>query len=107
MLRPVVDFSAPSQRQRATLPIAAYRSFITSTIDNSQCVVLCGETGWSARRLHSTPHLSLLNHSLPRSGKSTQVPSFILEHNMRQGKPVKVYCTEVCLYTVEYLPTER
>ncbi|KAI5477732.1 hypothetical protein MNV49_005921, partial [Pseudohyphozyma bogoriensis] len=60
-------------RTRATLPIAAYRSFIMSTIDSSQCVVLCGETG---------------------CGKSTQVPSFILEHDMRRGKPVKVYCTE-------------
>ncbi|KAM0753239.1 P-loop containing nucleoside triphosphate hydrolase protein [Meredithblackwellia eburnea MCA 4105] len=60
-------------RVRATLPIAAYRSFIMSTIDSSQCIVLCGETG---------------------CGKSTQVPSFIVEHDMRRGKNVKVYCTE-------------
>lgn len=28
------------------------------------------------------------------SGKSTQVPSFILEHEMRLGRDVKIYCTE-------------
>jgi ATP-dependent RNA helicase DHX29 len=28
------------------------------------------------------------------SGKSTQVPSFLLEHQLSQGKPCKVYCTE-------------
>lgn len=60
-------------RQRANLPIASYRSTIMDTIENSQCVVLCGETG---------------------CGKSTQVPSFILEHEMRMGRDVKIYCTE-------------
>ncbi|GAA5993713.1 hypothetical protein JCM10908_001342 [Rhodotorula pacifica] len=60
-------------RQRATLPIASYRSTIMDTIENSQCIVLCGETG---------------------CGKSTQVPSFILEHEMRMGRDVKIYCTE-------------
>jgi len=29
------------------------------------------------------------------SGKSTQVPSFILEHEMAKGNPCKIYCTEV------------
>lgn len=28
------------------------------------------------------------------SGKSTQVPSFLLEHQLLQGKPCKIYCTE-------------
>src|SRR5882762_7666921 len=28
------------------------------------------------------------------SGKSTQVPSFILEDNLSQGKHCKIYCTE-------------
>ncbi len=28
------------------------------------------------------------------SGKSTQVPSFLLEHQLAQGKPCKIYCTE-------------
>ncbi|GAA5984920.1 hypothetical protein JCM11641_003627 [Rhodosporidiobolus odoratus] len=60
-------------RQRANLPIAAYRSMIMNTIEESQCVVLCGETG---------------------CGKSTQVPSFILEHDLRLGRDVKIFCTE-------------
>ncbi len=29
-----------------------------------------------------------------RSGKSTQVPSFLLEHELLRGKPCKIYCTE-------------
>ncbi|GAA6031102.1 hypothetical protein JCM8097_004004 [Rhodosporidiobolus ruineniae] len=60
-------------RQRANLPIAAYRSSIMQAIEDSQCIVLCGETG---------------------CGKSTQVPSFILEHDMRLGRDVKIFCTE-------------
>lgn len=28
------------------------------------------------------------------SGKSTQVPAFLLEHSLSQGKPCRVYCTE-------------
>jgi ATP-dependent RNA helicase DHX29 len=28
------------------------------------------------------------------SGKSTQVPAFILEHELLKGKPCKIYCTE-------------
>ncbi|KAK4055699.1 hypothetical protein OIV83_000245 [Microbotryomycetes sp. JL201] len=60
-------------RQRASLPISAFRSMITQTIEQNQCMVLCGETG---------------------CGKSTQVPSFIVEHDMRKGRHVKVFCTE-------------
>ncbi|GAA5857787.1 hypothetical protein JCM9279_000747 [Rhodotorula babjevae] len=60
-------------RTRANLPIAAYRSRIMDAIEDNQCIVLCGETG---------------------CGKSTQVPSFILEHDMRMGRDVKIFCTE-------------
>jgi ATP-dependent RNA helicase DHX29 len=28
------------------------------------------------------------------SGKSTQVPAFILEHQLSKGKPCMIYCTE-------------
>ncbi|GAA6051223.1 hypothetical protein JCM3770_005879 [Rhodotorula araucariae] len=60
-------------RTRANLPIASYRTAIMNTIEDNQCIVLCGETG---------------------CGKSTQVPSFILEHDMRMGRDVKIFCTE-------------
>ena len=58
---------------RMTLPIAAYRGAIMESIEHNQILVLCGETG---------------------CGKSTQVPSFILEQELRMGKPCKVFCTE-------------
>ena len=45
--------------------------------------------------------------SVRYSGKSTQVPSFILEHGMAQGKPIKIYCTEVCISLLpSYPPTD-
>ncbi|KAG0148747.1 hypothetical protein CROQUDRAFT_669777 [Cronartium quercuum f. sp. fusiforme G11] len=60
-------------RYRASLPIAVYRSIIVNTIDQNQVVVLCGETG---------------------CGKSTQLPAFILEHELSNGRAVKIFCTE-------------
>ncbi|KAJ4303227.1 hypothetical protein N0V90_002120 [Kalmusia sp. IMI 367209] len=58
---------------RMTLPVYAYRQVILSTIDQNQVTIICGETG---------------------CGKSTQIPSFLLEHELSQGKPCKIYCTE-------------
>lgn len=60
-------------RGRATLPVFAYQQMILSTIDQHQVTIICGETG---------------------CGKSTQIPSFLLEHELSQGKPCKIYCTE-------------
>ena len=51
-----VLLTAPLQQHRATLPIAAYRSHIMSIIDSSQCVVLCGETGWFVLLLLRSEH---------------------------------------------------
>ncbi|PVG04614.1 P-loop containing nucleoside triphosphate hydrolase protein [Serendipita vermifera] len=59
--------------QRKILPIAAYRQEILQTLENHRVLVLSGETG---------------------CGKSTQVPAFIMEDQMAQGKACKVICTE-------------
>lgn len=58
---------------RMTLPIFQFREAALSAIDQNQVTIICGETG---------------------CGKSTQMPSFILEHELKKGKPCKVYCTE-------------
>jgi ATP-dependent RNA helicase DHX29 len=58
---------------RQNLPVYGYRESILSTIDKNQITIICGETG---------------------CGKSTQIPSFILEHELSQGKACKVFCTE-------------
>nr|XP_018262834.1 DEAH box polypeptide 36 [Kwoniella dejecticola CBS 10117]OBR84992.1 DEAH box polypeptide 36 [Kwoniella dejecticola CBS 10117] len=60
-------------KQRATLPIASFREQIVSALNESQIIVLSGETG---------------------CGKSTQLPSFILEDQLSKGKPCKIYVTE-------------
>ncbi|CAO2654388.1 Nn.00g111210.m01.CDS01 [Neocucurbitaria sp. VM-36] len=58
---------------RANLPVFGFRESILSTVDKNQVTIICGETG---------------------CGKSTQIPSFILEHELLQGKTCKVFCTE-------------
>ncbi|KAJ4395260.1 hypothetical protein N0V91_010962 [Didymella pomorum] len=58
---------------RMGLPVYGFRESILSTIAKNQVTIICGETG---------------------CGKSTQIPSFILEHQLAQGKACKVYCTE-------------
>ncbi|EKD13893.1 uncharacterized protein L3040_005494 [Drepanopeziza brunnea f. sp. 'multigermtubi'] len=58
---------------RMQLPMWGFKNEVLAAIDREQVVIICGETG---------------------CGKSTQVPSFILEHQLSQGKPCKIYCTE-------------
>ncbi|SPO07133.1 related to DNA/RNA helicase (DEAD/H box family II) [Cephalotrichum gorgonifer] len=60
-------------QSRSQLPMWAFKSKVIETIDNNQVVILCGETG---------------------CGKSTQLPSFILEHQLSLGKHCKIYCAE-------------
>ncbi|KAM3074633.1 hypothetical protein ACMFMG_008061 [Clarireedia jacksonii] len=60
-------------QSRMQLPMWAFKDEVLSAIDRSQVVIVCGETG---------------------CGKSTQVPAFILEHELSRGKPCKIYCTE-------------
>ncbi|KAL6704151.1 hypothetical protein ACN47E_008711 [Coniothyrium glycines] len=69
--------SSPSYQHmlqgRMRLPVYGFRESILSTIDKNQVTIICGETG---------------------CGKSTQIPSFLLEHELSQGKDCKIYCTE-------------
>lgn len=58
---------------RMNLPVFHFRDEILSTVDKNQVTIICGETG---------------------CGKSTQIPAFVLEHELSQGKACKVYCTE-------------
>lgn len=60
-------------QQRMQLPMWGYREEVLRAIDREQVVIICGETG---------------------CGKSTQVPAFILEHQLSQGKRCKIFCTE-------------
>lgn len=60
-------------RERAKLPISDYRREILDPLAAHQAVIICSETG---------------------SGKSTQIPSFILENELLSGRACKVYVTE-------------
>ncbi|KAI1331653.1 helicase associated domain-containing protein [Xylariaceae sp. FL0255] len=60
-------------RSRMQLPMWQFRERVLETVEREQVVIVCGETG---------------------CGKSTQVPSFLLEHQLSQGRPCKIYCTE-------------
>jgi hypothetical protein len=59
--------------QRNTLPIAAFREEIVNTLKSNQVLVLSGETG---------------------CGKSTQLPSYLLEDHLSHGLPCKIFVTE-------------
>lgn len=78
------------QSQREKLPIARFRDEIVQKLETSQVLVLSGETGWSV--LSENSDISMTN--LFDSGKSTQVPAFILEDQLSRGKACKVYCAE-------------
>lgn len=58
---------------RRSLPIAAFRNSLLASIQNNQVTILCGETG---------------------CGKSTQLPTFILENELSQSNQCKIYVTE-------------
>ncbi|OJD24791.1 hypothetical protein ACJ73_03844 [Blastomyces percursus] len=58
---------------RKTLPIWQFKDHILDTLAASQAIIICSETG---------------------SGKSTQVPSFILEKELLSGHDCKIYVAE-------------
>ncbi|GAB1597821.1 ATP-dependent RNA helicase DHX29-like [Argonauta hians] len=59
--------------QRQSLPVFAYKGEILAQIDRSKVVVIAGETG---------------------SGKSTQIPHFLLEDRILCGEYCNILCTE-------------
>ena len=69
--------AAPSYQHMLTsrmrLPIWNFKMELLDAMTGNQVIIICGETG---------------------CGKSTQVPAFILEHELSSGRPCKVYCTE-------------
>jgi ATP-dependent RNA helicase DHX29 len=58
---------------RMQLPMWYFKEQMLQAVDTNQVVIICGETG---------------------CGKSTQVPSFLLEHELSNGRDCKIYCTE-------------
>lgn len=58
---------------RMNLPIWGFKEQILRTLDTHRAIIICSETG---------------------SGKSTQIPSFILEHELLNGRPCRIYVTE-------------
>ncbi|KAH8695954.1 hypothetical protein BGW36DRAFT_178969 [Talaromyces proteolyticus] len=58
---------------RKSLPVWAYKQEILDTLANNQTIIVCSETG---------------------SGKSTQIPSFIMENELANSRECKIYVTE-------------
>ena len=58
---------------RRSLPIWNFKDELLDAISHNPVVIICGETG---------------------CGKSTQVPAFVLEHELSGGRPCKIYCTQ-------------
>ena len=59
--------------QRESLPVFKYKNDILAQIDRSKVVVIAGETG---------------------SGKSTQIPQFLLEDRLMSGEECNIICTQ-------------
>lgn len=60
-------------QSRMQLPMWTFRQEVVDAVEREQVVIICGETG---------------------CGKSTQTPAYLLEHQLAQGKPCKIFCTE-------------
>ncbi|CCX31615.1 P-loop containing nucleoside triphosphate hydrolase protein [Pyronema domesticum] len=61
------------EAQRQNLPMWAFRGQVLRAVEANPVVVLSGETG---------------------CGKSTQLPAFLMEHELENGRPCKIYCTQ-------------
>ncbi|KAA8895162.1 P-loop containing nucleoside triphosphate hydrolase protein [Sphaerosporella brunnea] len=61
------------EHYRQTLPMWSFRRQVIEAVEANPVVVLSGETG---------------------CGKSTQLPTFLLEHELASGRACKIYCTQ-------------
>ena len=61
------------EEYRRSLPMWAFREQVLSAVEANPVVVLSGETG---------------------CGKSTQLPTFLMENELANGRPCKIYCTQ-------------
>ena len=61
------------KRQTDNLPIYPMRTDILQAIENHQVTIISGETG---------------------SGKTTQVPQYLLQNAMANGEKIRIICTE-------------
>jgi ATP-dependent RNA helicase DHX29 len=90
--RRALSYKVQSQRNR--LPIARFRDEIVQKLETSQVLVLSGETGWLVLSENNSENNDISMTGLFDSGKSTQVPAFILEDQLSRGRACKVYCAE-------------
>ncbi|XP_071450252.1 3'-5' RNA helicase YTHDC2-like [Hetaerina americana] len=70
---PCLSVSLELLNFRKSLPIWNLKGEIMHSINNNQVIIISGETG---------------------SGKTTQVPQFIMEHYNRTGRPCRIICTQ-------------
>ncbi|CAH1403730.1 unnamed protein product [Nezara viridula] len=75
---------------RASLPVAALQDIIVQTVAENQVTIIAGETG---------------------SGKTTQVPQFLLEWHEKTGRPCRIVCSQPrrisAVSVAERVATER
>ena len=59
--------------KRQNLPMWQFKDHTIRAVDENRVTIICGETG---------------------CGKSTQVPSFLIESELKNNRPCKIYCTQ-------------
>ena len=84
----VLTFSTRPTATNCRLQTTATKSSARSTLLRSWCSAVRQDGRFSPFTSPSSPCSSFY------SGKSTQVPTFILEDQLSHGKPCKIFCTE-------------
>lgn len=67
------DFYCQQLEARSKLPIGKFKQQLLDMIERYPILIVCGETG---------------------CGKSTQLPAYILENELQNGRDCRIYCTE-------------